>query len=32
MYKGLRTTFGGLAVTTFPWWSSPSFIRPCLHA
>jgi len=24
--------FGGLAVTTLPWWASRSFIRPCLHA
>jgi len=24
--------FGGLAVTTFPWWASRTFIRPCLHA
>jgi len=23
--------FGGLVVTTLPWWVSPSFIRPCLH-
>jgi len=24
--------FGDLAVTTLPWWTSRSFIRPCLHA
>jgi len=24
--------FGGLVATNFPWWASPSFIRPCLHA
>jgi len=23
--------FGGLTVTTLPWWDSRSFIRPCLH-
>jgi len=23
---------GGLAVRSFPWWASRSFIRPCLHA
>jgi len=28
----LRKHFGGLEVTTFPWWASRSFIRPCLHA
>jgi len=23
--------FGGLVVTTLPWWASRSFIRSCLH-
>jgi len=34
-WSELRTCakrFGGLEVTTLPWWASRSFIRPCLHA